>query len=96
MQRAAAEAKSKRENIGLDRMAPAFPLPPVGDEQEAALMGELQLRQHVSGGRSGERGGAHAFMPLCVSGANETELPDIASDYAGGLACVQGGPSVVL
>jgi hypothetical protein len=61
LQRAAAEAKSKRENIGLDRMAPKFPLPPIGDEQEAALMAELQLRQHVSGG-AGRAAHAAAFV----------------------------------
>lgn len=30
-------------------MAPKYPLPPIADEQEAALMNELQYRQQVSG-----------------------------------------------
>jgi hypothetical protein len=34
-------------------MAPRFPLPPVGEEQEAAMMAELAHRQQLSGARSG-------------------------------------------
>lgn len=50
LQRAAAEAKSKREEIGVDRMAPQFPLPPPSEAQEAFWMGELPFRQQLSGG----------------------------------------------
>lgn len=46
------EAKHKRESIGLDRMAPQFPLLPLTDEQELMLTQELQLRQQVSGEHS--------------------------------------------
>lgn len=52
LQKAAAEAKSKRENIGLDRMAPKFPLPPPLERAEEHLMDELPKRVQLSGGSS--------------------------------------------
>ena len=52
LQKAAAEAKLKREAIGLGRMAPQYPLPPAGEEAEAARLAELQYRQQVSGERA--------------------------------------------
>ncbi|KAL4432555.1 hypothetical protein ABPG77_000492 [Micractinium sp. CCAP 211/92] len=48
LQKAYNEARAKREGIGLDRMAPKFPLPPVDDEQERQLMEELPHRQQLS------------------------------------------------
>lgn len=54
LQKAAAEAKSKRENIGLDRMAPKFPLPPPLERAEEHLMEQLPKRVQLSGGWLGE------------------------------------------
>ncbi len=48
-QKAAAEAKSKRENIGLDRMAPKYVLPPPSEGMEQYLMDELPKRVQLSG-----------------------------------------------
>lgn len=62
MQKAYNEAKAKRENIGLDRMEPRFPIPPIDEEQERLLMGELPHRQQLSGGGARTAGGAGARL----------------------------------
>jgi hypothetical protein len=46
-------------------MAPRFPLPPVGEEQEAAMMAELAHRQQLSGARSGAANTGLQFLGCC-------------------------------
>ncbi len=65
LQKAYNEAKAKREGIGLDRMAPKFPLPPVDDEQERQLMEELPQRQQLSGEAGRLMWPPQAWFPAC-------------------------------